>query len=154
LPETPDCRIWLISGRRAGGARKIKSRPHLSGRPRTGLDTLSLEIKPQGQLNDPGMAAKGLIRLIELRRSCLKQTQHRGLRRKLYPVYGSRKELGVIEGIVQIDSELDLLPFTDTEVLEDREVQVVNAWHLERVSTAIGLGSRTRLNVLGIRIVS
>src|SRR5215831_3500199 len=100
------------------------------------------------------MAAEGLIRLIELRGSGLEQAQHRRLRRKLYPVYRSGNELGVIESIVKVDAELDLLPLTDTEVLEDREIKVVNARHLERVSTAIGLGSRTRLNVLGIGIIS
>ena len=77
------------------------------------------EIEPQRQLNNARMATESLIRLIELSGSSFEQAQHCRLRGELYSVYGSRYELRVIEGVVEINTELELLPFRNPEVLED-----------------------------------
>src|SRR5215469_18388676 len=100
------------------------------------------------------MTAEGLIRLIELSRSGLEQAKHRGLRSQLDPVYRTGNELRVVKGIVEIDSELDLHRFPEPEVLEDREVEVIDSRQLQCVSTAIGLGARSGLDILRVGIIS
>src|SRR5262249_32257768 len=77
------------------------------------------EIEPQRQLHDARMATESLLRFIELSGSSFEQAQHCRLRGELYSVYGSRYELRVIEGVVEINTELELLPFRNPEVLED-----------------------------------
>src|SRR5262249_9094992 len=111
------------------------------------------EIKPQRQLNEARVTAEGLIGLIELSRSSLEQAQHSGLRSQLDPVYRTGYELRVVERIVEVDAELNLHRFPDPEVLEDREVEVIDSRQLQRVATAVGPGSGAGLNVLGVGIV-
>ena len=56
----------------------------------------------------------------------------------LYTVDRTRNVLRVIEDVIEIRAQLDLLAtFTDGEVLEDREIHVLNRRQLERIATSV-----------------
>ena len=98
-----------------------------------------LEVEPQSQLNDTRMAAEDQIGPVEVSRADRNQVGSRSARLacSFNAVDRTRNELGMVERVEHIDSELDLHPFTDPEVLEDREVQVVDDRKRNRVSSRV-----------------
>ena len=78
---------------------------------------------------------------------------HAGSRNRFYTVNRARDVLCVIEGVVEIRSELDFLAaFTDAEVFEDRKIQILDRRQLKCIATGIRQRAETRLNILSIRI--
>lgn len=80
-----------------------------------------LEVEPQGQLNDSRVAAEDLVRPVEI--SCSNSNEI-GRRSACLPdsfnaVDRARNELGMVECVEHIDSELNLRTFCNSEVLED-----------------------------------
>ena len=41
---------------------------------------------------------------------------------------------------------------TESEVLENREVQIIDAWQLQRIASSVGENTVARLDVLGVRV--
>src|SRR6185295_7884015 len=87
-----------------------------------------LEVKSQRYLNDTRVAAQDLVRMQEVGRQWRDLIQRRQARRvyRIDRVYRSRNVLRVIESIEEISAELDLLRFAEPEVLDQRNVEVVN----------------------------
>ena len=89
-----------------------------------------LEVKTQRHLDDARVAAKNLIRMQEVSCQRCDLIQRRQARRvyRIDRVYRSRNVLRVIESVEEISAELDLLRFAEPEVLEQRNVEVVDRW--------------------------
>ena len=87
-----------------------------------------LEVKAQRHLDDARVAAKYLVRMQEVARQGrdLIQRRQASSANGIHGVDRSRNVLRVIESVEEISAELDFLRFAEPEVLEQRNVEVVN----------------------------
>src|SRR5215216_5448606 len=59
----------------------------------------------------------------------------------------------MIERVEEISANLEEFRFSDSEVLENRNIEIVDRRQQERISSNVGFSSVTSLNVTSIRIV-
>ena len=102
------------------------------------------------------MAAEDLIGTIEERRAKADSEQRRCwtacLCRGLNTVDRARDVLRVVKGVVKVRAELQFHFFIELEILEDREIEVVNAGQLQRIAACRRKRPNTSLNVLCVWI--
>src|SRR5262249_20191684 len=101
------------------------------------------------------MAGEDLIGTVEETTTAHRdEVRHRsaGLTGGLNAIDRARDELRVVKSIVHVRAKLNLYVFIDREVLEDREIQVVDARQLQRVASRRRARAELRLNVLRGRV--
>ena len=114
---------------------------------------LELEVQPQRHLNDAWVAAEDLVRLVERRPS--DRVDIRDARRSDWDnsIWRAGDVLPMVESIEEIRAELKLPAFSQLEVLEDREVEVLDARQRQGVAARSRNDATPGLDVLGIRII-
>src|SRR6185503_15757529 len=111
--------------------------------------------EPPCQLDHTWVAGEHVRWDVEVRlahRIDLSDTRCRG---QLNSIDRTRYVLRVIERVVEIRAQLDLLAsLAGREVFEDGEIEVLDRRQLKRVPTGIRQRTKSRLDVLRVRIVS
>src|ERR1044071_4521567 len=98
-----------------------------------------LEIKARRKLNNPRIAAQylGWIQKISSERCHLiLSRQTRGTHR-IHTINGTRYILRMVQRVEEISANLDGLRFSESEVLHDRKIDVVNGRQQERITPNI-----------------
>src|SRR5437763_5738435 len=114
-----------------------------------------LEVEPERQLDDARVAAEDLVRVQEVRRNRGDRVEscHARGGNRVHRVHGTCDVLRVVEGVEEVGAELNPSGLAELDVLEERDVEVVDARHPEGVTTDGGLSAIARLDVPRVRVV-
>src|SRR6266478_3261682 len=156
--------LRLIQPRSQLPAQAKKGRPEASGRPHSSFYVVAsawrtsspelLENDPQCQLSHSRVAVEHLVPLAEARLARDQVVANSGVilcvvdRADL-----SRSELRVVEGVGEVPTELQCLALTDGELFPQRQVEVIDADSLQRISAVSRQGPYLGLDVLRVAVL-